>query len=218
MSLSNSQKKYLKKIKRNKILVFSIQIFLILFFIIGWELLAKYNIINSFIFSSPSKIVTCFVDLFKANNLFVHIYTTLYEVFLSFLIGICIGFIVALLIYIFPLLYKVLEPFLTMLNSLPKVALGPLLIIWFGANTKSIIIMALLINVIISIFNIYNGFQSVEGIKIKMMESLHASKWQVLRYVVIPNSYPTIISSLKINISMTLIGITTDMERMLAKI
>lgn len=206
MSLSNSQKAFLKKIKRNKIIVISIQLFLLVTFILGWELLARYQLINSFIYSSPSKIINCFVDLYQANNLFVHIYTTLYEVFISFLIGISIGFIVALLIYIFPLLYKVLEPFLTMLNSLPKVALGPILIIWFGANIQSIIIMALLINVIISIFNIYNGFQSIEPIKIKMMQSLHANKWQILRYVVIPNSYHTIISSLKINISMTLIG------------
>ncbi len=206
MSLSNSQKAFLKKIKKNKIIVISIQLFLLVTFILGWELLARYQLINSFIYSSPSKIIKCFVDLYQANNLFVHIYTTLYEVFISFLIGISIGFIVALLIYIFPLLYKVLEPFLTMLNSLPKVALGPILIIWFGANIQSIIIMALLINVIISIFNIYNGFQSIEPIKIKMMQSLHANKWQILRYVVIPNSYHTIISSLKINISMTLIG------------
>lgn len=207
MSLSNSQKAFLKKIKKNKIIVISIQLFLLVTFILGWELLARYQLINSFIYSSPSKIIKCFVDLYQANNLFVHIYTTLYEVFISFLIGISIGFIVALLIYIFPLLYKVLEPFLTMLNSLPKVALGPILIIWFGANIQSIIIMALLINVIISIFNIYNGFQSIEPIKIKMMQSLHANKWQILRYVVIPNSYHTIISSLKINISMTLIGV-----------
>ena len=206
MSLSNSQKAFLKKIKKKKIIVISIQLFLLVTFILGWELLARYQLINSFIYSSPSKIIKCFVDLYQANNLFVHIYTTLYEVFISFLIGISIGFIVALLIYIFPLLYKVLEPFLTMLNSLPKVALGPILIIWFGANIQSIIIMALLINVIISIFNIYNGFQSIEPIKIKMMQSLHANKWQILRYVVIPNSYHTIISSLKINISMTLIG------------
>ena len=94
-----------------------------------------------------------------------------------------------------------------MLNSLPKVALGPILIIWFGANTESIIIMALLINGIISIMNILNGFNNTETIKIKMLQSLHANKMQVLKYLIIPNSYRTIISSLKINISMTLIGV-----------
>ena len=86
MSLSNSQKAFLKKIKRNKIIVFSIQLFLLITFLLGWELLTRYQLINSFIYSSPSKIVKCFVDLYQANNLFVHIYTTLYEVFISFLI------------------------------------------------------------------------------------------------------------------------------------
>ena len=99
------------------------------------------------------------------------------------------------------------DPFLTLINSLPKVALGPILIIWIGANTNSIIVMALLINLIVSIITIYNGFMNIDNNKIKLLKSFGATKWQILKKLVIPSSYNTIISSLKLNISMSLIGV-----------
>ena len=94
-----------------------------------------------------------------------------------------------------------------MLNSLPKVALGPIIIIWVGANLKSIIVMALLINLIISIITIYNGFIQTDKNKIKLLESFNANKLDIIKKLVIPNSLVTIISSLKLNISMSLIGV-----------
>ncbi len=116
------------------------------------------------------------------------------------------------------MLYKIFDPFLTILNSLPKVALGPMIIIIAGANIKSIIIMAILINVIVSIVVITNGFYGTDKVKIKLMKSFGASKYQILRYLIIPSSYKTIISSFKLGISMSMIGITTYMERILYKI
>lgn len=205
--MSNGQKKYLLKIWTQKILVFSIQIILILGFLGIWEVFSEKKIINPFIFSSPSRILDTLHTLYLSGELFTHIGTTLYEVILAFVLGISIGFILAILLYEIPILYKIMDPFLTMLNSLPKVALGPIIIIWTGANTKSIIVMALLINLIISIINIYNGFLGTDLNKIKLMKTFHASKLQTLFYLVIPSSKNCIISSLKLNISMTLIGV-----------
>ena len=105
------------------------------------------------------------------------------------------------------MLSKIIEPFLTMLNSLPKVALGPIIIIWVGANTKSIIVMALLINLIVSIITIYNGFISTDNNKIKLLKTFKAKKSQIIFKLIIPNSFVTLISSLKLNISMSLIGL-----------
>ena len=122
-------------------------------------------------------------------------------------LGIIIGFVVALLLYQFKFVAKIVDPFLTMLNSLPKVALGPLIIIISGANGKSIIIMALLINLIVSIITIYNGFISTDEYKIKLLKSMGANKLQILTKLVIPQSYETIITSFKLNISLTLIGV-----------
>lgn len=207
MLLSKEQKNFLKKHYLKKLFVFLLQIAILISLLSLWQYAADKKIINTFIFSSPKNIIICIKDLYYNNNLFIHIYTTLYETIIAFVLGISIGFIVAIILYMFPILYKIVEPFLTMLNSLPKVALGPILIIWFGANTKSIIIMALLINVIISIMNILNGFNNTETIRVKMLKSLHANKIQLLTKLIIPSSYTTIISSLKINISMTLIGV-----------
>lgn len=205
--MSESQKIYLKKEKRYKRKIIILQFLLIISFLTLWELLVNLEIISAFIYSSPSRIINTLILLTKENNLFIHIYTTIIEVIISFILGISLGFIIALILYQFKLLAKILDPFLTMLNSLPKVALGPLIIIICGANTKSIILMALLINLIVSIITIYNGFLSTDEYMIKLFKSMKASKLQILTKLVIPNSYQTIITSLKLNISLTLIGV-----------
>lgn len=205
--MSREQKEYLRSLRVKKISILVIQILLVIQFFIVWEILANNNVINSFVFSKPSKIFNTIINLAINNNLFNHIFVTLEEVLISFSLGIILGFIIAIILYEIPILALIVDPFLTMINSLPKVALGPLIIIVAGANMKSVIIMALLINLIISIITIYNGFKSVSKNKLKLMKSFKAKKLQILVKLVIPNSYNTIISSLKLNISMSLIGV-----------
>lgn len=205
--MSNDQQKYLKKLKIRKIFILICQVLIVIAFLSLWEILANKNIINTFVFSKPSKILETIINLINQNNLFNHIFTTLEEVLISFTLGIILGLIIAIILYEFPILSDIIDPFLTMINSLPKVALGPLIIIIFGANIKSIIVMALLINLIISIITIYNGFINIDEQKIKMIKSFKANKYQILTKLIIPSSYKTIISSLKLNISMSLIGV-----------
>ncbi len=212
MYMSVKQKEFLIKEKKNKLFVILMQGLIIVTFLILWEVLANKKILNPFIFSSPSRICLTIKNLFIEGSLISHILTTLYEIFLAFFIGISLGFLIAIILYEVKTLAKIVDPFLTMLNSLPKVALGPIIIIWAGANTKAIIVMALLINLIVSIINIYNGFLGTDETKIKLLKSFGANKRQILRYLVIPGSKRIIISSLKLNISMTLIGIN-DMVR-----
>lgn len=207
MNMTNNQKEFLKKNKKYKLKVIFYQILIVISFIFLWEILSNNNIINSFIFSSPSKIIKTIINLAIDNNLFNHIFITLEEVLISFSLGIILGFIIAVILYEIPILSDILDPFLTMINSLPKVALGPLIIIIAGANIKSVIIMALLINLIISIISIYNGFKNVSKEKLKLITSFNASKIQTLTLLIIPSSYSSIISSLKLNISMSLIGV-----------
>ncbi len=205
--MSKDQKKYLRKIKIRKYIILFSQIIIIIAFFGIWEYLANKNIINTFVFSKPSKIFDTILNLITQNNLFNHIFTTLKEVLISFSLGILLGLIIAIILYEFPLLADIVDPFLTMINSLPKVALGPLIIIISGANIKSVIVMALLINLIISIITIYNGFINIDEKRIKMIKSFKANKFQILTKLIIPSSYKTIISSLKLNISMSLIGV-----------
>jgi len=204
---SEEHKIYLKKIKRKKLLIVLTQILILITLITIWELLAHYQIINTFISSSPSRIVKTIIDLHNQNNLYNHIWITIYETILSFGLGTIIGIIIAVILWWNNFIYKVIDPYLTVINSLPKVALGPILIIFFGANMNSIIIMALLISVIVTIITVYNGFNETDPNKIKLLKSLNATKWQIFKMVILPSSYPTIISSLKINISMSLIGV-----------
>lgn len=205
--MSDEQRKYLRSLRLRKYFVIFCQTSIVLGFFIIWEYLANKNIINTFVFSKPSKIMETIINLAIQNNLFVHIVTTLKEVLISFILGILLGFIIAIILYEFPIISDIVDPFLTMLNSLPKVALGPLIIIIAGANTKSIIVMALLINLIVSIITIYNGFVNIDEKKIKLVKSFGANKIQILTKLIIPSSYKTIISSLKLNISMSLIGV-----------
>ena len=205
--MSLEHQKYLKKQKKSNFLIKITQISIILIFLILWQILANLNLIDTFIMSSPKKILDTIILLYKSNNLFNHIYTTIYETIISFSIGTTIGIIVATILWSNKFIEKVIDPYLTVLNSLPKVALGPIIIIWCGANIKSIILMALLISVIITIINVTYSFKNVDESKIKLMKSFKATKIQIFFMLILPNSYNSIISTLKINISMTLIGV-----------
>lgn len=207
MKWSPKQIKHVKNIKRKKILVLITQLLISILFLLIWEILSKYKIINPFIFSSPSKIIKTIINLFENNNLLNHIWVTLYEVIIAFLITTFISLIISIILYGSEFLSKTFDPYLTMLNSLPKVALGPIIIIWVGANTKSIILMAILISLIVSIQTIYNGFINTDKNKIKLLKTFGATKKDILFKVVIPSNYSIIINTLKINISMCLIGV-----------
>ena len=198
---------FLKKLKRNKIIITFFQILIPIVLIIIWQMLADFNIINTFIFSSPKKVLDTIINLYKQKNLFNHIWITTYETVLSFSIATILGTVIATILWWFKRLHQIIEPYLTILNSLPKVALGPIIIIWFGAGIKSIIFMALLISLIITIINVSEGFNNTNQNKIKLMKTLGAKKHQIFFKLILPNSLNTIISALKINVSMSLIGV-----------
>lgn len=199
--------KYLKKIKKKKRTILFYQIIIITTFLIVWQILSSNKIINTFLFSSPYNIVKCLKTLFKSDNLFNHIKITTYETLISFTISNLIGIFIASILWWNKTLAKIFDPYLTVINSLPKVALGPLIIIWVGASTNSIIFMALLISTIISIINIYNSFNSTDENYIILLNSFKSNKWNIYKKVIIPNNLLNIINTFKVNISMSLIGL-----------
>lgn len=207
MDISDSRKIYLKRIKKEKNLILLFRLLIIVMFLLGWEILARLEIINTFTFSSPSKVIITLINLYNDGSLFKHIGVSLYEILISFIISFGVGIFASSILWSNFVLSKIIEPYLTVLNSLPKVALGPLIIIWVGASTNSIIFMALLISTFITIINIYNSFISTDKNYITLLKSFGATKWQLFRKVIIPSNYSNIISALKINISMNLIGV-----------
>ena len=204
---SDEHKQYLKKHKKRSFLIRLTQILIITIFIITWQLLADFNLINTFITSTPKEVLNTIIELNNSGDLWHHIWVTIYETVISFTLGTLIGIIIATILWWNNFIAKVMDPYLTILNSLPKVALGPIIIIWAGAGINSIILMALLISVIITIINIYQGFMEIDPNKIKLMQSFKANKYQIYTKLILPSSYPNFISALKINVSMSLIGV-----------
>jgi len=205
-NISEDRKKYLRKIKINKITVLITQILILLAFILLWEILAETKVINSFITSSPSRILDTFMNI-KNNNLMMHLWVTAYETIIGFLAGTILGIIIAIALWWSEFLSKVLEPFLVVLNSLPKTALGPIIIIWVGAGTPAIIVMAIAISLIVTVLDITNGFLNTDKEKIKMARTFNANKFQILTKIVIPANISTFVNSLKVNIGLSLVGV-----------
>lgn len=205
-SISTDRKKYLRKIKREKIITLMAQILLLVAIIVIWEVAANKGLIDSFITSQPSRILNTFMNL-RSNGLAEHIGITCLETIIGFLAGTFLGTIIAIILWYSKFLSKVLEPFLVVLNSLPKVALGPVIIIWVGAGMPAIIVMALAISLIVTILQILNGFENTDKEKITMVKTFGANKFQVLTKVIIPANISTFINSLKINIGLSLVGV-----------
>ena len=204
--LSEDRKKYLRKVKLRKIEILATQILIVIAFIAIWEILANTGRIDSFITSQPSRILKTFLNL-SSNDLLEHLRITCTETLIGFLLGTVLGVITAIILWWSPFISKVSEPFLVVLNSLPKIALGPVIIIWVGAGMPAIIVMALSISLIVTILEILNGFLHTDKEIIKMAQTFNANKLQVLTKIVIPSNIPTFFNTLKVNIGLSLVGV-----------
>ena len=204
--ISKERLLYLKNKKLSNISVNLTRILILTAITFLWEILARLNVIDSFLMSMPSKIFLTLKDLAVSGELYLHVFTTLYETILGFIIATVLGTVIALILWWSEFLRHVLEPYIVILNSLPKIALGPIIIVWFGAGTKSIVFMAIIITIIVTVITMENGFISTDKNKILLLKSLGASKFQTLTKLVIPSSIPTLVSCLKINVGMSWIG------------
>ena len=205
-TISDEHLRYLKKEKRRTVFVVTMQVFLLAQFFLVWELLAKYEVIDSFIFSAPSKMWGSFLSLLGDGVLWKHVSATLVETVIGFISATVIGLIIAVILWSIEPLRRILEPYIVVLNALPKIALGPIIIIWVGAGKSAIIVMAILISVIITIINILNGFLGVDKDKILLMRTLSASKIQILFKLVLPSNLSNTIAALKVNVGMAWVG------------
>lgn len=204
--ISNERKRYLKTQKKNSVIVWSMRAVLLIVIIGIWELLTVTNVIDPFLFSSPSRIFAVFCELQSSGELFLHVTTTLSETIIGFLIASALGTIIAVLLWCFDRLKKIFEPYIVVLNALPKIALGPIIIIAFGAGFKSIVFMTILVTIIVTIMNMLSGFEQTDKGKILLLKSMGASKMQILWHLILPSSIPTLISTLKVNVGLSWIG------------
>ncbi len=205
-SYSKEHLLYLKGVRKKSVWI-NVTRFLVLFtLLLIWELSAQFEWINPFITSSPSRIIKTIGELYESGTLFKHVSTTLWETLLGFAIAVIVGYATALLLWWSEAFRRISEPYFVVLNALPKIALGPLIIIWCGTGSKAIVFMTVLIGLIVAILNMLGGFMATDENKLLLLRSMGASKWQILTKLVIPSSLPTFISMLKINVGMAWIG------------
>lgn len=206
-NISSEQSLFLAKQKHNKTIITICQWGIFILFLGIWEFCAQKEIINSFIFSSPSKIAQCFYDMLLNQELLSHIGITLFETLIGFVLVFVFSILLAVVLWWNEGISKIVEPYLVVLNSLPKSALAPVLIVWLGANTKTIIVCAMSVALFGSILNIYTGFVTVDSDKLKLIKTLKGTKKDCLRLVVIPSSIPNLLSVMKVNIGLCLVGV-----------
>lgn len=202
----SDREQYLASLKHEKILVNFSRVIVLIAVIAIWEILARFKIIDSFIMSQPSRITITLVNMVK-EDLFLHIYTTCFETIVGFVLGIIFGIAFAILLWWFDTFARICDPYIVVLNALPKIALGPIIIVLVGAGTEAIIFMALAISLIVTILQMYNGFTNTNKEKCKMLQSFGANKFQVLTKIVIPSNISTLFTSMKINIGLSLVGV-----------
>ena len=205
--VSAAQLHYLAGIRRHKRIVRTARLLILVLFLLLWELSARLGLINSFIFSSPCRIIRTFAEMAADGSIFRHVGITLSETLASFFLVILIGIAFAVLLWLFDRLSEILEPYLVVLNSLPKSALAPLLIVWLGANMRTIIVAGISVAVFGTIINLYTGFKEVDPDMLKLIYTLGGNRKDALIRVVLPANIPILISTSKVNIGLSLVGV-----------
>lgn len=206
-ALSPGRVRYLAARQRRNRRVRLWQAALLVGFFALWELSCRLGLSDGFLVSSPSRIAATFVGLCRSGDVLVHVGVSCWETAVGFLLGTLIGTVIAVAMWWWPTLSRILDPYLVVLNALPKTALGPIFIVWMGAGTGAIIVMTLAISLIVTILNMYEGFRATDTQKIRLMTAMGASRWQLLWMLVFPANYATLLNTLKVNVGLSWVGV-----------
>jgi len=207
LSISPEHQTFLQHIRREKFMIRFTQILILVMIFGSWEILASLKILDPFIVSQPSRIFKMIIILYQQGVLIEHITVTCIETIVGFILGTVLGTVLAIVLWWSEFISKVSEPYLVILNSLPKIALGPIFIVWIGAGPAAIIVMTLAISLIVTILEVLNGFLSIDKEKIKLVQTFGGTKLQIMTKVILPASLPNIINALKINVGLSWVGV-----------
>ncbi|MGM8211936.1 ABC transporter permease [Virgibacillus sp. W0430] len=196
-----------KNVKREKRIVLFWQLLLFISFISLWEIASRFYIIDPLLFSSPTRIFRLLNDKFSDGTIIAHLQVTLFETILGFIIGTLAGIIIASVLWSSLRFSKIMDPYLVVMNAMPKVALGPIIIVAFGPNYLSIITMGAIVSVIITTLVVYSAFKEVDPNYEKVLKSFGATRWQCFKEAVFPATLPTMISTLKVNVGLAWVGV-----------
>ena len=202
-----AQQEFVARQLRRRQMVVLARLFLFLSVLVLWEACARTGVINAFIFSSPSRIVRCFFSMVLDGSIFLHTGVTILETLVSFFFVTAVGILGAVALWSSKSLAEILDPYLVMLNSLPKSALAPILIVWLGSSMRTIVAAAVSVAVFGSILTLHNGFMSMDPDQARLIRSLGGGKREILFKVLLPGSVPLIISNMKVNVGLCLVGV-----------
>ena len=206
-AVSPARGAWLKKRRRDRLLVGIAKAGLLVSLILFWEIAARTGAIDPFITSCPSRLMLSIGRLAARGELWRHIGVTTLEAVAGFCCGTALGTAIAIVLWSSSFLCRVLEPYLVVLNALPKIALGPIFIVWIGARPMAIVVIALSISLVVTVLEVLGGFVCTDPDMIRLVQTFGAGKLQVLRKVVLPANIPTIIGSLKVNVGMSWVGV-----------
>lgn len=206
-NISAERMNWLRARSRRKKCICAAQILLLVSFFLLWEIAARRQWIDDFLFSSPSRVWRTIVNLYLSGDLWLHLGTSCLETMVGFLLGTIIGALIAVALWLSPTLYQILDPYLVVLNSLPKTALGPIFIVWMGAGPGAIIAMTLAISLVVTILEVHSGFRSTDAGKLRLLQSMGASRGQILRKLVLPANLTTLVNALKVNVGLSWVGV-----------
>ena len=198
---------YLRSVKRRRVTILAAQLLLLIIFFGQWELTARLGIADAFIVSCPSRIWATLVSLWQSGDLWLHIGTSCLETAAGFILGTALGTLIAVGLWWSETASRVLDPYLVVLNALPKTALGPIFIVWMGAGTASIITMTLAISIVVTILSMHAGFVSTDPEKIRLLRSFGAGKRQIMQFLVFPANYSTLFNTLRVNVGLSWVGV-----------
>jgi NitT/TauT family transport system permease protein len=207
LNVSAAQQDYIRRHKLHLRWVRFYQILILLTFVSAWEITARLGILNSFVFSSPSRVLKTIVQMTASGQLLYHVGITLMETLVSFFLVNVLGILMAIILWWNNSVSKVFEPYLIVLNSLPKSALAPVFIVWLGNNMKTIIVAAVSVAIFGTVITLYSNFKEVEEDKIKLIYTMGGQKKDVLFKIILPGNIPSIISQMKVNIGLSLVGV-----------
>jgi NitT/TauT family transport system permease protein len=197
---------FLRALRRRQMSVVAVQLLLLVGFLALWQIGASLRLIDPFIISQPTAIMQKLVELTNDGTLGYHIAVTVGETLVGFVLGTALGIVIAAMLWWWDFLSDVSDPYIVVLNATPKMALGPVFIIWLGATMVAVIALAISISLFVTILSVYSAFRQTDSEKLIVVRSFGASKWQQFRKVVFPQAVPTIVATLKVNIGLSLIG------------
>ena len=205
--LSPERAEYLRRRRHRAHLILLLRVLLLVVFLAQWEITARLGLVDAFVVSAPSRVLRTLAGLYQSGDLWVHLGASCMETVVGFLLGTLLGVLIAITLWWSDTLSRVLDPYLVVLNALPKTALGPIFIVWIGAGTSSIIAMTIAISLFVTILNMYVAFCSTDREKLRLMQTLGASKWQTLHTLVIPGNYPALFNTLRVNVGLAWVGV-----------